>query len=119
MYVAGLERLEEAGLEQYEISNVARPDRASRHNLKYWSDGEWFGFGCGAHSTVGNRRWKNVSSTTEYVDRVRRGEPVAENGRRLGQRSAAVHEHASGPGEPAGAARRARATDDAVLPRGD
>ena len=77
MYETGLERLEAAGFEQYEISNVARPGRASRHNLKYWSDGEWIGFGCGAHSTVDGRRWKNVSSTTEYIDRVCRGAPVA------------------------------------------
>ena len=34
-----------------EISNVAKPGRRSRHNLKYWTDGEWLGFGCGAHST--------------------------------------------------------------------
>ena len=77
MYETGLDRLEAAGFEQYEISNVARPGRTSRHNLKYWSDGEWIGFGCGAHSTVDGRRWKNVSSTTEYVDRVGRGAPVA------------------------------------------
>ena len=77
MYVTGLERLEAAGFEQYEISNVARPGRASRHNLKYWTDGEWIGFGCGAHSTLDGRRWKNVSATPEYIDRVRRGEPVA------------------------------------------
>ena len=46
-----MERLDRAGYEQYEISNVARPGRESRHNLKYWTDGEWLGFGCGAHST--------------------------------------------------------------------
>ena len=34
--------------------------RESRHNLKYWTDGEWLGFGCGAHSTRGGVRWKNV-----------------------------------------------------------
>jgi oxygen-independent coproporphyrinogen-3 oxidase len=77
MYETGLERLEAAGFEQYEISNVARPGRASRHNLKYWSDGEWIGFGCGAHSTADGKRWKNVSSTTDYVDRVSRQEAVA------------------------------------------
>ena len=51
MYLEAMERLETAGLMQYEISNVARPGRRSRHNLKYWIDGEWLGFGCGAHST--------------------------------------------------------------------
>ncbi|MBW8862766.1 MAG: radical SAM family heme chaperone HemW [Acidobacteria bacterium] len=61
MYVEAMERLEAAGLAQYEISNVARAGRRSRHNLKYWSDGEWLGFGCGAHSTRGGARWKNIS----------------------------------------------------------
>ena len=51
MYLTAMERLDAAGYEQYEISNVARPGRRSRHNLKYWTDGEWLGFGCGAHST--------------------------------------------------------------------
>ena len=58
------------GYEQYEISNVARPGRESRHNLKYWTDGEWLGFGCGAHSTRDGVRWKNLSSTEEYIAAV-------------------------------------------------
>jgi oxygen-independent coproporphyrinogen III oxidase len=66
MYVAGLERLEAAGFEQYEISNVARPRaRRSRHNLKYWQEGEWLAFGCGAHATFRGERWRTVSSTSE------------------------------------------------------
>ena len=77
MYVTAMERLEAAGYEQYEISNVARPGRRSRHNVKYWSDGEWLGFGCGAHSTRGAVRWKNVASTEEYVRRVERRESPA------------------------------------------
>jgi oxygen-independent coproporphyrinogen-3 oxidase len=58
---------------QYEISNVARAGRASRHNLKYWTDEEWLGFGCGAHSTRDGARWKNVSGTDEYIQRVMTG----------------------------------------------
>jgi oxygen-independent coproporphyrinogen III oxidase len=73
MYVEAMERLESAGLAQYEISNVARTGRRSRHNLKYWTDGEWLGFGCGAHSTRGAVRWKNISSTAEYIDAITRG----------------------------------------------
>jgi len=72
MYLTAMERLEDAGLGQYEISNVARAGRQSRHNLKYWTDGEWVGFGCGAHSTRNGVRWKNVSSTEEYLDRLGR-----------------------------------------------
>jgi oxygen-independent coproporphyrinogen III oxidase len=83
MYLTAMERLEAAGYEQYEISNVARPGRRSRHNLKYWTDGEWLGFGCGAHSTSSGVRWKNVSSTEEYVARVARSETTAVDERRL------------------------------------
>ncbi len=77
MYLEAMARLEAAGYEQYEISNVARPGRRSRHNLKYWSDGEWLGFGCGAHSTRRGTRWKNVSATDEYVGRIEQGRTTA------------------------------------------
>ena len=70
MYLAGLDRLDQAGFEQYEISNVARPGSRSRHNVKYWQGGDWRGFGCGAHSTVGARRWHNIAGTTEYIGRI-------------------------------------------------
>ncbi len=68
MYLEAMARLEAAGYRQYEISNVAVPGRASRHNLKYWTDGEWIGVGCGAHSTRGGARWKNLASTADYVE---------------------------------------------------
>src|SRR5438132_5105092 len=83
MYLQAMARLDAAGYEQYEISNVARPGRASRHNLKYWSDGEWLGFGCGAHSTRRGVRWRNVSSTLEYVERIEAHAPTAVDVRRL------------------------------------
>lgn len=70
MYLQGLARLDAAGYTQYEISNVARPGRASRHNLKYWRDGEWMAFGCGAHGTRRSRRWRNVSGTEDYIQRI-------------------------------------------------
>jgi oxygen-independent coproporphyrinogen III oxidase len=83
MYLWSMARLEQAGYEQYEISNVARPGRASRHNLKYWHDGEWLGLGCGAHSTRGGVRWKNVASTEEYVARIAAGSSAAVERREL------------------------------------
>jgi oxygen-independent coproporphyrinogen-3 oxidase len=76
MYLRAMERLERAGLDQYEISNVARPGRASGHNLKYWTDGEWLAFGCGAHSTRDGVRWKNVSATGDYIERVTSGADI-------------------------------------------
>jgi len=83
MYLTAMERLDAAGYEQYEISNVARPGRTSRHNMKYWTDGEWLGFGCGAHSTRDASRWKNTAATEEYIGRVQRGESPAVDLRRL------------------------------------
>ncbi len=82
MYLDALDRTDTAGYVQYEISNVARPGRRSRHNLKYWQDGEWLGFGCGAHSTRNGARWRNVAETARYVASVTSGHPVAE-GRRV------------------------------------
>ena len=76
MYLEALEALDRAGYSQYEISNAARPGFESRHNLKYWTTGSWRGFGCGAHSTVGARRWQNVASTTDYVETIARGGDV-------------------------------------------
>jgi oxygen-independent coproporphyrinogen-3 oxidase len=90
MYVTAMERLDAAGYEQYEISNVGRPGRRSRHNLKYWTDGEWLGFGCGAHSTLDGVRWKNVSATEEYVDRVSRSLPTGVDIHRLTEAGAAM-----------------------------
>jgi len=87
MYLQAMERLDAAGYQQYEISNVARPGRRCRHNMKYWEDGgEWYGFGCGAHSTVGAVRWNNVSSTSEYSDRVEGGLDVVAGRRPLSPR---------------------------------
>ena len=83
MYEAAMARLETAGYRQYEISNVSRPGRESRHNLKYWIDGEWLGFGPGAHSTLAGARWKNVAATGEYVARVAAGLPLGTERREL------------------------------------
>jgi oxygen-independent coproporphyrinogen-3 oxidase len=79
MYLAGLDRLDAAGFQQYEISNVSRAGHASRHNVKYWQGGSWYGFGCGAHSTVDGVRWKNLSVTTDYIERVGHGTPLAQD----------------------------------------
>jgi oxygen-independent coproporphyrinogen III oxidase len=51
-YSAACERLEQAGIHQYEISNFARPGAESRHNLKYWERQPYLGFGVDAHSML-------------------------------------------------------------------
>jgi oxygen-independent coproporphyrinogen-3 oxidase len=83
MYLDAMFRLDRAGFKQYEISNVARPGLECRHNLKYWTDQEWLGFGCGAHSTRDQTRWKNVESVTDYVAMVQRGDALGVAHRRL------------------------------------
>jgi oxygen-independent coproporphyrinogen III oxidase len=79
MYEEALARLDRAGYEHYEIANVAKSGFRAVHNVKYWQDGAWLGFGCGAHATRAGERWRNVPATMEYVLRIERGEsPVAE-----------------------------------------
>ena len=63
-------RLGEAGYEQYEISNWARPGRACRHNLVYWRAEPYLGMGAGAHSFFIGRRMANVDSPARYVEAV-------------------------------------------------
>ena len=84
MYEMAMDQLAARGLEQYEISNVAKPGRASRHNLKYWTDGEWLGFGPGAHSTFGGARWRNIAATEAYLAAVDSGGDIAVEHRSLG-----------------------------------
>jgi oxygen-independent coproporphyrinogen-3 oxidase len=88
MYLEAMARLDRAGFEQYEISNVARKmgdpggpaagesrpaSRRARHNLKYWEQGEWLAFGCGAHATFRGERWRTVSATADYVEHIEAG----------------------------------------------
>ena len=73
LYLFAVERLRGLGYERYEVSNFARPDRRSRHNLKYWRMEPYWGFGSDAHSFDGRQRWSNVPSAPEYVERVSQG----------------------------------------------
>ena len=57
-------------------TSPGRASRRSRHNLKYWQEGDWLGFGCGAHATFRGERWRTVSGTTDYIDRVMAGTDV-------------------------------------------
>jgi putative oxygen-independent coproporphyrinogen III oxidase len=69
-YALAEESLGAAGYARYEISNWARPGRASRHNVLYWSAGDYLGFGAGAHGHVQGRRSWNVRLPREYIERV-------------------------------------------------
>src|SRR3954470_9797435 len=75
-YLLADERLAEAGLGWYEVSNWSR-DAATRcrHNELYWTGGHWWGVGPGAHSYVGGVRWWNVKHPAAYAGRL--GEQVS------------------------------------------
>jgi oxygen-independent coproporphyrinogen-3 oxidase len=64
LYVEAVERLERAGLAQYEISNFGE---RCRHNLRYWHRREYLGFGMGAHSFLAERRFANTRDIGRYL----------------------------------------------------
>jgi oxygen-independent coproporphyrinogen III oxidase len=75
LYDAACDRLEAAGVEQYEISNFARPGCQSRHNLKYWTRQPYLGFGVDAHSMLEAPRLETGPASTESpVRRARSSE---------------------------------------------
>jgi oxygen-independent coproporphyrinogen-3 oxidase len=97
MYELAEERLDAAGYEQYEISNWAWRDKRleirdsqspisnlqSQHNLTYWRNEPYLGFGAGAHSYFGGERFWNVASPLEYIQRIERGESVVAGRERI------------------------------------
>ncbi len=70
-YWLAAEMLGEAGYEHYEVSNWARPGQRSRHNGAIWRGSEYLGFGCGAHATVGRRRYSTLNQPAAYIEAVR------------------------------------------------
>ncbi|MGI8794959.1 MAG: radical SAM family heme chaperone HemW [Acidimicrobiales bacterium] len=77
-YLMTEEVLSGAGLANYEISNWAKPGHECRHNLLYWSQGNYRGIGCAAHSHKDGRRWWNVRTPERYIAAIERGEsPLA------------------------------------------
>ena len=69
MYEDSSRILGEYGFEQYEISNYARPGFSCRHNIGYWKRREYLGFGLGAASFFGGRRYANTRSMEKYLSR--------------------------------------------------
>jgi oxygen-independent coproporphyrinogen-3 oxidase len=73
MYEVACERLNAAGIRQYEISNFARPGFESKHNIKYWTEQPYLGFGVDAHSMLhsigdgGTVRFSNSDSLEKYL----------------------------------------------------
>jgi oxygen-independent coproporphyrinogen-3 oxidase len=73
MYEWTIERLTAAGLAMYEISNFARPGHESRHNLAYWANDAYFGFGVGAARYLEGVRSVNTRALNAYLSRIESG----------------------------------------------
>ena len=84
LWTAG--RLERAGYPQYEISNFAKPGFPSRHNLRYWQLRPYIGFGPGAHSDFGGRRYSWVRDLDGYIDGVLKGGTILDSQELIPQR---------------------------------
>ena len=85
-YLWTVKRLAQAGYEQYEISNFAKPGYESRHNLRYWLMRPYIGFGPGAHSDFGGRRYAWVRNLDGYVDGVLKGGRILDSEERIPRR---------------------------------
>ena len=77
-YMKLRERLLPAGFEHYELSNFAKNEKRSEHNMIYWSGKPYMGFGPSAHSFDGTGRSWNLSSLKGYMEGVARGEEISE-----------------------------------------
>lgn len=74
MYEFAMDRLADAGYQQYEISNWAREDdhdNRCRHNLQYWRFLPYLGFGAGAHGFFNGLRTENAGGIKDYIERMR------------------------------------------------
>ena len=71
MYLSAVKFLENRGFRQYEISNFARKGLVSRHNMKYWTGGEYLGFGPSAASDFAGSRFKLVSDLRAYINGIK------------------------------------------------
>ncbi|QTM99880.1 oxygen-independent coproporphyrinogen III oxidase [Sediminibacillus dalangtanensis] len=77
MYQLLTEQMEAHGLNQYEISNFAKPGYESRHNLTYWNNDHYYGMGAGAHGYLPGRRTINLRPLPAYVEQaLKDGKPV-------------------------------------------
>ncbi len=83
MYLWTVNYLANWGYEQYEISNFARPGYLSRHNLKYWTLGEYAGFGPGAHSDFGDVRYAFARDLDTYCRGVTEGTDMLSENERI------------------------------------
>ncbi len=73
MYRLLIEEMEKKGLHQYEISNFSRKGYESKHNLIYWNNEEYYGFGAGAHGYIQGTRYSNAGPLKKYMEPISEG----------------------------------------------
>ncbi|ALC81682.1 MULTISPECIES: radical SAM family heme chaperone HemW [Bacillus] len=79
MYELVMENMDHHGVKQYEISNFSKPGFESRHNLTYWNNEHYYGFGAGAHGYVNGKRTVNAGPLKKYMALVdEKGFPYTE-----------------------------------------
>ena len=78
MYLSAVAFMQSRGFRQYEISNFARKGLYSRHNMKYWTGGEYLGFGPSASSDFAGKRFTLVRDLGAYIEGIQRGGEVME-----------------------------------------
>ncbi len=76
MYNSCVEKLKASGYNRYEISNFAKSNYQSRHNLKYWRCEDFRGFGAGAFSCVENKRFSNETCVATYIEKINNKQTV-------------------------------------------
>ena len=79
MYLAAVDMLRSRGYRHYEISNFARKGLYSRHNMKYWTSGEYLGFGPGASSDFAGKRFTYVRDLKGYIQGIKNGGEIMED----------------------------------------
>lgn len=73
MYEIVMEQMEKHGYVQYELSNYAQKGLYSRHNMTYWNNEYYYGFGAGAHSYMNGVRYVNVGPIKKYIQLIEHG----------------------------------------------
>ena len=67
MYKYICKKLRRKGFNHYEVSNFAKKDKESKHNLTYWNNEEYYGFGLGATGYINNMRYENTRNFNKYL----------------------------------------------------
>lgn len=77
-YIFVIDKLEKCGFKQYEISNFAKTNKKSLHNMNYWLAGNYIGLGLAAHSHINGQRFWNVSRFNDYIRLIESGKSAVD-----------------------------------------